>query len=196
MEERLSLPKLLNYHLITTLLPLYFHLVSHTILINSFIDLVRSIAITSNAMPASPSEVKLNQISTPPPQSTTSNFNSNGITKNCKSNYKSTFNRIKLKLLSKNIANFNGNHSPPAHNSGKTSSSPSPPNSHVTSRSLSTSNTNDSVSIGSSSVRQISKLKRFLTTLFQFANDISVDVGERVRALIIGLVVNMQNFFN
>ncbi len=104
-------------------------------------------------------------------------------------------NRIKLKILSKNIANFNGNHSPPTHNSGKTSSSPSPPNSHVTSRSLSTSNTNDSVSIGSSSVRQISKLKRFLTTLFQFANDISVDVGERVRALIIGLVVNMQTFF-
>jgi hypothetical protein len=146
-------------------------------------------------MPASPSEVKLNQISTPPPpQSTTSNFSSNGIiNKNC--NYKSTLKRIKLKLLSKNIANFNGNHSPPTHNSGKTSSSPSPPNSHVTSRSLSTSNTNDSVSIGPSSVRQISKLKRFLTTLFQFANDISVDVGERVRALIIGLVVNMQTFF-
>ncbi|KAI1285460.1 Protein CBFA2T2 [Halotydeus destructor] len=38
------------------------------------------------------------------------------------------------------------------------------------------------------SVRQISKLKRFLTTLYQFACDIGPEVGERVHTLITGLV--------
>ncbi|XP_051884581.1 protein CBFA2T1 isoform X5 [Pristis pectinata] len=36
--------------------------------------------------------------------------------------------------------------------------------------------------------RQLSKLKRFLTTLQQFANDISPEIGERVRNLVLGLV--------
>ncbi|XP_069758050.1 protein CBFA2T1 isoform X7 [Narcine bancroftii] len=36
--------------------------------------------------------------------------------------------------------------------------------------------------------RQLSKLKRFLTTLRQFANDISPEIGERVRNLVLGLV--------
>lgn len=46
-----------------------------------------------------------------------------------------------------------------------------------------------SVTAGTS-VRQISKLKRFLTTLHQFSCDISPDVGERVHALVTGLVVS------
>lgn len=37
--------------------------------------------------------------------------------------------------------------------------------------------------------RQLSKLKRFLTTLQQFGNDISPEIGERVRTLVLGLVV-------
>jgi hypothetical protein len=37
--------------------------------------------------------------------------------------------------------------------------------------------------------RQLSKLKRFLTTLIQFGLDISVDIGERVRSLVLALVV-------
>ena len=37
--------------------------------------------------------------------------------------------------------------------------------------------------------RQLSKLKRFLTTLQQFGSDISPDIGERVRTLVLGLVV-------
>lgn len=40
--------------------------------------------------------------------------------------------------------------------------------------------------------RQLSKLKRFLTTLQQFGNDISPEIGERVRTLVLGLVVSLQ----
>ncbi|XP_067905081.1 protein CBFA2T1 isoform X6 [Heterodontus francisci] len=36
--------------------------------------------------------------------------------------------------------------------------------------------------------RQLCKLKRFLSTLQQFANDISPEIGERVRSLVLGLV--------
>ncbi|XP_004704793.1 protein CBFA2T3 [Echinops telfairi] len=36
--------------------------------------------------------------------------------------------------------------------------------------------------------RQLSKLKRFLTTLQQFAGDISPEIGERVRSLVLALV--------
>lgn len=39
--------------------------------------------------------------------------------------------------------------------------------------------------------RQLSKLKRFLTTLQQFGNDISPEIGERVRTLVLGLVVRL-----
>ncbi|XP_065676142.1 protein CBFA2T3 isoform X2 [Hydra vulgaris] len=38
--------------------------------------------------------------------------------------------------------------------------------------------------------RQLSKLKRFLTTLQQFGSDISPDIGERVRVLIVNLINN------
>lgn len=37
-------------------------------------------------------------------------------------------------------------------------------------------------------VRQLSKLKRFLTTLQQFGSDISPEIGERVRGLIVNLI--------
>ncbi|XP_072926625.1 protein CBFA2T1 isoform X6 [Hemitrygon akajei] len=36
--------------------------------------------------------------------------------------------------------------------------------------------------------KQLTKLKRFLTTVQQFANDISPEIGERVRSLVLGLV--------
>lgn len=39
--------------------------------------------------------------------------------------------------------------------------------------------------------RQLCKLKRFLTTLQQFGNDISPEIGERVRSLVLGLVVSL-----
>ena len=39
--------------------------------------------------------------------------------------------------------------------------------------------------------RQLSKLKRFLTTLQQFGSDISPEIGERVRGLVMNLVVSI-----
>ncbi len=42
--------------------------------------------------------------------------------------------------------------------------------------------------------RQLCKLKRFLTTLQQFGNDISPEIGERVRSLVLGLVVSFVYF--
>ena len=44
--------------------------------------------------------------------------------------------------------------------------------------------------------RQLSKLKRFLTTLQQFGSDISPEIGERVRGLVMNLVVCVIWFIN
>ncbi|CAH1778778.1 unnamed protein product [Owenia fusiformis] len=72
---------------------------------------------------------------------------------------------------------MNGSHSPHSSVNGRT---PSPP------------------AVGNSAsmqqlppacgARQLSKLKRFLTTLQQFGSDISPEIGERVRSLVLGLV--------
>lgn len=43
------------------------------------------------------------------------------------------------------------------------------------------------------SARQLSKLKRFLMTLQQFALDISPEIGERVRTLVLALIVSTQS---
>ena len=42
---------------------------------------------------------------------------------------------------------------------------------------------------------QLNKLKRFLSTVQQFADDISTDIGDRVRALILALVVSSLYVF-
>ena len=47
----------------------------------------------------------------------------------------------------------------------------------------------------SSSMKQINKLKRFLSTLYHFGSDISHEIGERVRALILALIVSFNQFF-
>lgn len=41
-------------------------------------------------------------------------------------------------------------------------------------------------------IRSLSKLKRFLTTLQQFASDIGEEVGSEVRNLILSLVVKFE----
>jgi hypothetical protein len=46
------------------------------------------------------------------------------------------------------------------------------------------------------SLKQLDKLRRFLSTLYYFGSDISNDVGERVRALILALVVSFLLFIN
>lgn len=79
-------------------------------------------------------------------------------------------------------------HSPTALNGA-----PSPPNgfSNGPSSSSSSSLANQQLP-PACGARQLSKLKRFLTTLQQFGNDISPEIGERVRTLVLGLVVSTQ----
>jgi hypothetical protein len=62
-----------------------------------------------------------------------------------------------------------------------------------------TSNTNGLLSSShsplQSSTKQLNKLKRFLSTLYHFGSDISNEIGEHVRALILALVVSFVLFF-
>uniref|UniRef100_A0A4W4F322 TAFH domain-containing protein n=1 Tax=Electrophorus electricus TaxID=8005 RepID=A0A4W4F322_ELEEL len=121
-----------------------------------------------SAMPDSPADVKtqsrLTPPTMPPPPSTqgaprTSSFTPTALT--------------------------NGtSHSPTALNGA-----PSPPNgfSNGPSSSSSSSLANQQLP-PACGARQLSKLKRFLTTLQQFGNDISPEIGERVRTLVLGLV--------
>lgn len=80
-------------------------------------------------------------------------------------------------------------HSPTALNGA-----PSPPNgfSNGPSSSSSSSLANQQLP-PACGARQLSKLKRFLTTLQQFGNDISPEIGERVRTLVLGLVVSLKS---
>lgn len=81
---------------------------------------------------------------------------------------------------SSSISGLNGSHSPLSGINGRT---PSPPSVGGMMNSA----------IGQQlppacGARQLSKLKRFLTTLQQFGSDISPEIGERVRTLVLGLV--------
>ncbi|XP_059502108.1 protein CBFA2T1 isoform X5 [Stegostoma tigrinum] len=76
-----------------------------------------------------------------------------------------------------------------SHSPTTLNGAPSPPNgfSNGTSSSSSSSLANQQLP-PACGARQLSKLKRFLTTLQQFGNDISPEIGERVRTLVLGLV--------
>ncbi|XP_059177228.1 protein CBFA2T1-like isoform X2 [Physella acuta] len=78
------------------------------------------------------------------------------------------------------ISGVNGSHSPHSTMNGRT---PSPP--LIGSLMNSSSGQQLPPACGA---RQLSKLKRFLTTLQQFGSDISPEIGERVRTLVLGLV--------
>lgn len=80
------------------------------------------------------------------------------------------------------------NHSPPTLNGA-----PSPPQrfSNGPASSSSSSLTNQQLP-ATCGARQLSKLKRFLTTLQQFGNDISPEIGEKVRTLVLALVVSIK----
>lgn len=96
-------------------------------------------------------------------------------------------------LLSLSLSVTNGtSHSPTALNGA-----PSPPNgfSNGPSSSSSSSLANQQLP-PACGARQLSKLKRFLTTLQQFGNDISPEIGERVRTLVLGLVVSKKRYNN
>ena len=81
------------------------------------------------------------------------------------------------------------NHSPPTLNGA-----PSPPQRFSNGPASSTSSalTNQQLP-ATCGARQLSKLKRFLTTLQQFGNDISPEIGEKVRTLVLALVVSIAS---
>ncbi|CAH1126654.1 unnamed protein product [Ceutorhynchus assimilis] len=82
----------------------------------------------------------------------------------------------------------------PANNGNADSLTPPPPLPAATALSLSldTPRSFSDISYGGfagySSGRQLTKVKKFLSTLVQFGNDISSDVGERVKSLVLNLV--------
>ncbi|GFY59983.1 protein CBFA2T1 [Trichonephila inaurata madagascariensis] len=91
-----------------------------------------------------------------------------------------------------NVTGVNGNHSP--HPPGGT---PSPPITSLTSSNTVPHHLEIPSSNGTSRGKHVIKIKRFLATLQQFASDMSVEVGERVHSLIIGLVsssVSIEDF--
>ncbi|KAM4614147.1 protein CBFA2T3 [Discoglossus pictus] len=121
-------------------------------------------------MPDSPSDVKTQTRTTPPSMPPPSPALSQGT------NRSSSFTPSTM---------MNGSsHSPTAINGA-----PSTPNgfSNGPSASSSAALTNQQLP-PACGARQLSKLKRFLTTLQQFGSDISPEIGERVRALVLGLV--------
>lgn len=95
------------------------------------------------------------------------------------------------------IPTMNGSHSP--HPPGSSGGTPSPPTTtfssglpHPAVGSLSSSGVGHMEvpqgNNGATKGRHVTKVKRFLSTLQQFASEISLEVGERVHALILGLV--------
>ncbi|XP_075033649.1 protein CBFA2T2 isoform X2 [Mixophyes fleayi] len=121
------------------------------------------------AMPGSPMEMKIHSRSSPPTMAPLPPVNPSGPRP-------VSFPPSSL---------LNGmNHSPPSLNGA-----PSPPqrSSNGPSSSSSSSLANQQLP-ATCGVRQLSKLKRFLTTLQQFGNDISPEIGEKVRTLVLALV--------
>ncbi|XP_077166904.1 protein CBFA2T3 isoform X2 [Paroedura picta] len=121
-------------------------------------------------MPDSPADVKTQPRSTPPNMPPPSPASTQGATRH--------------PPFTPNPMMNGSSHSPTAINGA-----PSTPNGFsngpATSSTASLSNHQLPPACGA---RQLSKLKRFLTTLQQFGNDISPEIGERVRTLVLGLV--------
>ncbi|XP_036179754.1 protein CBFA2T2 isoform X2 [Myotis myotis] len=121
------------------------------------------------AMPGSPVEVKIQSRSSPPTMPPLPPINPGGP----------------RPMSFTPTALSNGtNHSPPTLNGA-----PSPPQRFSNGPASSTSSalTNQQLP-ATCGARQLSKLKRFLTTLQQFGNDISPEIGEKVRTLVLALV--------
>nr|KAF6421846.1 CBFA2/RUNX1 partner transcriptional co-repressor 2 [Rousettus aegyptiacus] len=120
------------------------------------------------AMPGSPVEVKIQSRSSPPTMPPLPPINPGGP----------------RPVSFTPTALSNGtNHSPPTLNGA-----PSPPQRFSNGPASSTSSalTNQQLP-ATCGARQLSKLKRFLTTLQQFGNDISPEIGEKVRTLVLAL---------
>ncbi|KAG8565253.1 hypothetical protein GDO81_012769 [Engystomops pustulosus] len=121
------------------------------------------------SMPGSPMDVKIHSRSSPPTMAPLPPVNPSGPRP--------------VSFPPSSLSN-GMNHSPPTLNGA-----PSPPqrSSNGPSSSSSSSLANQQLP-ATCGVRQLSKLKRFLTTLQQFGNDISPEIGEKVRTLVLALV--------
>ncbi|CAJ0947080.1 unnamed protein product [Ranitomeya imitator] len=121
------------------------------------------------SMPGSPMDVKIHSRSSPPTMAPLPPVNPSGPRP--------------VSFPPSSLSN-GMNHSPPSLNGA-----PSPPqrSSNGPSSSSSSSLANQQLP-ATCGVRQLSKLKRFLTTLQQFGNDISPEIGEKVRTLVLALV--------
>ncbi|XP_048405906.1 protein CBFA2T2-like isoform X4 [Stegostoma tigrinum] len=122
-----------------------------------------------SAMPGSPVDVKVQSRATPPTMPPPPPSGNQGGTRPTSFTPTSLPNGV--------------DHSPPALNGV-----PSPPQRFNNGPSSSLSSQQLPATCGA---RQLSKLKRFLTTLQQFGNDISPEIGERVRSLVLALVANL-----
>ncbi|XP_036389687.1 protein CBFA2T2-like isoform X1 [Megalops cyprinoides] len=121
------------------------------------------------AMPGSPVEVKVHSRSAPSAMPPLPSVNPSGPRP---ASFSST-------TLTNGI-----NHSPPTLNGV-----PSPPQRYSNGPSSSSSSSLANQQLPATcGARQLSKLKRFLTTLQQFGNDISPEIGESVRSLVLALV--------
>ncbi|XP_061075749.1 protein CBFA2T2-like isoform X1 [Conger conger] len=124
---------------------------------------------TSPAMPGSPVDVKAHARSVPSAMPPLPSVNPSGPRP---ASFSST-------SLTNGI-----NHSPPTLNAV-----PSPPQRYSNGPSSSSSSSLANQQLPATcGARQLSKLKRFLTTLQQFGNDISPEIGESVRSLVLALV--------
>lgn len=93
--------------------------------------------------------------------------------------------RTKLPFLFSSAVTNGNHHSPPTLNAV-----PSPPQRYSNGPSSSSSSSLANQQLPATcGARQLSKLKRFLTTLQQFGNDISPEIGDNVRSLVLALVV-------
>jgi len=73
--------------------------------------------------------------------------------------------------------------------SGREARSPSSTAATATTTTTTTSSGGDSTAAQG----QLNKLKRFLATVQQFADDIAPDIGDRVRSLVLALVVSLKH---
>ncbi|XP_043946204.1 protein CBFA2T2 isoform X2 [Protopterus annectens] len=121
-------------------------------------------------MPGSPAEVKIHSTTTPPIMPHLPQGNPNGLRP--------------VSFTSTAVVANGVNHSPPTLNGA-----PSPPKSQSNVPAASSSASLATQQLPATcGARQLSKLKRFLTTLQQFGNDISLEIGEKVRTLVLALV--------
>ncbi|XP_076011846.1 protein CBFA2T3 isoform X2 [Genypterus blacodes] len=128
---------------------------------------------TAGTMPDSPADVKTQPRSTPPTMPPPSPAVSQATNRNA------SF----TPTTSKSMLN-GSSHSPTSLNGA-----PSTPNGFSNGPAMSsTASLSNQQLPPACGARQLCKLKRFLTTLQQFGNDISPEIGERVRSLVLGLV--------